>query len=431
MQYLAHRHAAAKKNPLSRIRYQLGGSLLIAAVAPYLLRIGLFPDAGVTPGLFNTMMAAVLAILLGEYFLRSIGTYPGVKAAAYALPIFLSTFALVVGFMVMGRIEYNRINLTASLVACVSWYGFVLTSSSRTRWLTIGYVPYGDIGELVQSTGVAWLRLDSVDQSLVGLDGIVADLRADLPDEWERMLAKSTLDGVIVYHSKQLSEALTGRVRVDHLSENTFGSLMPMFAYLRTKVVIDFVVALIALPAIAVILFVVWVMMTISGDRGGPFIFRQQRVGYRGRTFTMYKIRTMRHDVGPLSDDAARTAAMTGADDPRITSLGRRLRKLRIDELPQVINILRGEMSWIGPRPEAAALSSWYQRELPFYSYRHVVRPGLTGWAQVNQGHVANVDEVREKLQNDFYYIKFFSPWLDVVIVIRTIRTILTGFGAR
>ena len=86
-------------------------------------------------------------------------------------------------------------------------------------------------------------------------------------------------------------------------------------------------------------------------------------------------------------------------------------------------------MSWIGPRPEAQVLSLWYTSEIPFYRYRHVVKPGISGWAQVNQGHVAEVEEVHRKLQFDFYYIKYFSPWLDVLILLRTIKTILTGFG--
>jgi lipopolysaccharide/colanic/teichoic acid biosynthesis glycosyltransferase len=151
-------------------------------------------------------------------------------------------------------------------------------------------------------------------------------------------------------------------------------------------------------------------------------------MGYRGTPFTMFKFRTMRH--APVETDA-RTAAMTRSDDDRITKLGRVLRHYRIDELPQVLNIIRGEMSWIGPRPEAVPLSLWYESELPFYRYRHIVRPGITGWAQVNQGHVADVDEVLWKLHYDFYYIKNFSFWLDLLIVARTIRTVLSGFGAR
>jgi lipopolysaccharide/colanic/teichoic acid biosynthesis glycosyltransferase len=142
------------------------------------------------------------------------------------------------------------------------------------------------------------------------------------------------------------------------------------------------------------------------------------------------KFRTMVPlDRRPQAD--ARTAAMTTEDDARITRLGAFLRRSRIDELPQIWNVLKGEMSWIGPRPEAEVLSIWYTSEIPFYRYRHVVKPGISGWAAVNQGHVANVDDVHRKLQYDFYYIKYFSPWLDLLIVFRTIKTMLTGFGSR
>ena len=133
------------------------------------------------------------------------------------------------------------------------------------------------------------------------------------------------------------------------------------------------------------------------------------------------------HSIG-ISE---REASMTSSDDKRVTRVGQFLRKSRLDELPQIFNILRGEMSWIGPRPEALALSRWYEKDIPFYRYRHIVRPGITGWAQVNQGHVFEVDDVRAKLHYDFYYIKNFSVWLDILITMRTIATMLTGFGAR
>jgi lipopolysaccharide/colanic/teichoic acid biosynthesis glycosyltransferase len=169
------------------------------------------------------------------------------------------------------------------------------------------------------------------------------------------------------------------------------------------------------------------IALAIRIDSAGPALFRQQRVGHAGRPIVVYKFRTM-HCVEKGDD---RDAAMTRNDDDRVTRVGRLLRKLRIDELPQIINILKWQMSWIGPRPEAQVLSVWYTSEIPFYRYRHVVKPGISGWAQVNQGHVAEVDEVHRKLQFDFYYIKYFSPWLDVLIFFRTIKTILTGFGSR
>ncbi len=156
-------------------------------------------------------------------------------------------------------------------------------------------------------------------------------------------------------------------------------------------------------------------------------LFRQKRVGHAGKLITVYKFRTMR----PVDVEDERRAAMTSDDDERITRVGRVLRNLRLDELPQIINILKWQMSWIGPRPEAEVLSVWYTSEMPFYRYRHVVKPGISGWAQVNQGHVAEVEEVHRKLQYDFYYIKYFSPWLDLLILFRTIKTMLTGWGAR
>jgi lipopolysaccharide/colanic/teichoic acid biosynthesis glycosyltransferase len=169
------------------------------------------------------------------------------------------------------------------------------------------------------------------------------------------------------------------------------------------------------------------VALAIRAEGPGPILFRQARIGYAGARITVYKFRTMR----PVDIEDERRAAMTGDGDDRITRVGAFLRRTRIDELPQIFNILKWQMSWIGPRPEAEVLSVWYTSELPFYRYRHVVKPGISGWAQVNQGHVAEVEEVNRKLQYDFYYIKYFSPWLDLLILFRTIKTMLTGFGSR
>jgi lipopolysaccharide/colanic/teichoic acid biosynthesis glycosyltransferase len=156
-------------------------------------------------------------------------------------------------------------------------------------------------------------------------------------------------------------------------------------------------------------------------------LFRQRRVGRAGNFFDMFKFRTMVHGEA----NGGRDEAITADGDTRVTKVGAFLRRSRLDELPQIFNIIAGQMSWIGPRPEAEVLSSWYTGEIPFYRYRHVVRPGISGWAQVNQGHVASVDEVHAKLQYDFYYVKYFSAWLDILITFRTVRTMLTGFGWR
>ena len=189
---------------------------------------------------------------------------------------------------------------------------------------------------------------------------------------------------------------------------------------------LDLGFALLMLPLVLPVLAAA--AIAIRFDSMGPVFFRQARIGHAGQSFTVIKFRTMVSGDGSLDP---RAAAITGDYDPRVTRVGGFLRRTRIDELPQIFNIIKGEMSWIGPRPEAEILSLWYVGELPFYRYRHVVKPGISGWAQTNQGHVAEVADVHRKLQYDFYYIKYFSPWLDLLILFKTIKTMATGFGSR
>nr|WP_246734069.1 sugar transferase [Oharaeibacter diazotrophicus] len=223
-----------------------------------------------------------------------------------------------------------------------------------------------------------------------------------------------------------MRETLTGRLEIEHLHENILGAHDPHLGYLKIRRIFDVVTAATGLLVLAVPLLVL--AAVIRWDSPGPALFTQARVMRGGRVFTMYKFRTM---YAGTSDPRNHEDAMTRTGDARITRIGAFLRRSRIDELPQMVNILKGEMSWIGPRPEALPLAAWYRDQLPFYDYRHVVPPGLTGWAQVNQGHVTRPDDVLSKLHYDFYYVKHVSLWLDLLIVLRTIRTILTGFGAR
>ena len=255
---------------------------------------------------------------------------------------------------------------------------------------------------------------------------MVVDLRAEIPGHWEQFLTSCVLSGVPVFHVTQAREKLSGRLDIRHLSENMLTSHDPHHAYLALKRVIDTAAALVALILLSPLLILT--ALAIKLDSRGPALFTQARIRKGGSKFTIYKFRTMNIGAAaPLS----RNDAMTKDHDPRITRLGAFLRKTRIDELPQILNILKGEMSWIGQRPEAAPLAEWYESQLPFYQYRHIVPPGITGWAQVNQGHVTDPSDVLDKLHYDFFYIKNFSLWLDVLIVLKTIRTMLTGFGAR
>jgi lipopolysaccharide/colanic/teichoic acid biosynthesis glycosyltransferase len=274
--------------------------------------------------------------------------------------------------------------------------------------------------------GPQWRVLGSTPTLPSPCDGVVVDLRADIPGHWEQFLTSCVLSGVPVFHVTHAREMLSGRLDIRHLSENMLTSHDPHHAYLALKRIIDTLAAIVALVVLGPLLLLVGLLVKL--DSPGPALFTQQRIMKGGSKFTIYKFRTMAAGVAaPLS----RNDAMTRDHDPRITRFGAFLRKSRIDELPQIINILKGEMSWIGPRPEAAPLAEWYESQLPFYQYRHIVPPGISGWAQVNQGHVTDPDDVLDKLHYDFFYIKNFSIWLDMLIVLKTLRTMLTGFGAR
>ena len=157
----------------------------------------------------------------------------------------------------------------------------------------------------------------------------------------------------------------------------------------------------------------------------GSELFVQNRVGQGGREFKIYKFRSM------AADSEADGAKLAQVGDSRITRVGSFIRKTRLDELPQFFNILKGDMSLIGPRPEQKYFVERFEQSIPFYGYRHIVKPGLSGWAQVTQGYAGNEDETQVKLEHDFYYIKHFSLSLDILIIFKTVKTILTGFGAR
>jgi lipopolysaccharide/colanic/teichoic acid biosynthesis glycosyltransferase len=166
-----------------------------------------------------------------------------------------------------------------------------------------------------------------------------------------------------------------------------------------------------------------FVAMIVRLDSGAPVFFVQTRIGRRGRPFRMIKFRTMFHGAhGP---------SFTATVDPRVTRVGGFLRRCRLDELPQLFNILRGDMSWVGPRPEAAALEKGYVRDIEHFALRGIVRPGVTGWAQINQGYAHEPDAMRSKLEYDLYYLKHCSLWLDLVIVLRTVAVVFRGTGAR
>lgn len=422
-------HHSARPSVFRRLSFQLptlwAGSVGIPALLVFagLMTVDTYRAA------INSAVASALAGLLGLISVRRVNRFPGVRAYAFILPALAAAFGLALVITFGLRLVYSRYIFLASFSLAVIIVYMLVYFAERNERLSFCIVPGGDADALPDINTARWNVLEQPDLPKSPHTTLVADFRYDHEDDWERLLARAAISGLVVYHSKLLRESLTGKVTIEHLSENSFGSLVPNLAYRKVKRFLDVAACFIVIPLLVIPMLAIAALIRL--DSKGPIFFTQERMGYRGETFRMFKFRTMRPRIVEASEDAVRQDAMTRTDDVRITRCGRFLRRTRLDELPQILNIIRGEMSWIGPRPEAVPLSLWYEKEIPFYSYRHIIRPGISGWAQVQQGHVTDLDAINEKLSFDFYYIKYFSAWLDMVIVLRTITTMMGGFGAK
>jgi sugar transferase (PEP-CTERM system associated) len=233
--------------------------------------------------------------------------------------------------------------------------------------------------------------------------------------------------GVHVNDFSSFMERETGRVDLDTLNPSwlifsdgfSSGRAVSSVAKRLFDVAASGLLLLLTFPVIA--LFALLVKL----DSRGPAFFRQERIGLYGEPFTLLKLRSMRTDA------EANGARWAERDDPRITRLGRFIRKVRIDELPQVWTVLKGQMSFVGPRPEVSKFVDDLEERLPYYAERHMVKPGITGWAQINYPYGASIEDSRCKLEYDLYYAKNYTPFLDLLILLQTLRVVLWPEGAR
>ena len=266
----------------------------------------------------------------------------------------------------------------------------------------------------------AIVRARSVDRVVVSL----GDARGKLPMD---KLLEMKLDGVMFDHLASVYEELTGKIAVENLRPSwlIFSSGFRKSRWLEaSKRLLDIIAGGIGLLLAAPLMLIVAAAVRVTSP--GPIVYRQQRVGLQGRGFTVLKFRSMR----PPTEAATGAVWASKASDPRVTSIGRFLRRSRLDELPQLWNVLIGDMSLVGPRPERPEFVSQLTEQIPFYGQRHVVRPGLTGWAQVRYTYGSTVEDALEKLQYDLFYIKNLSLSLDCFIIFSTIKTVLLRKGA-
>jgi sugar transferase (PEP-CTERM system associated) len=250
------------------------------------------------------------------------------------------------------------------------------------------------------------------------------DRRGRLP---VRELVRLRVQGVLVEDAHSTLSSLTGRIWLESIQPSWFvftDGFRRSAATLAIKRALDLAFSMIGLAISLPIMALVAAAVRL--DSKGPAIYRQKRVGLGGREFEVLKFRSMRLDA-----EQANGAQWASKDDPRVTRVGRFIRKFRLDELPQFVNVIRGEMSFVGPRPERQVFVEQLRKDISYYDERHSVRPGLTGWAQVEYAYGATVEDAYRKLEYDLFYLKNMSIFFDCAIVLKTIRIVFTGTGGR
>ena len=323
--------------------------------------------------------------------------------------------------LMMFRLPYSVTFLgliypTATVILLLFGKGLSQRSSMRLG------VPARLIDQIDNSTG-AFVPMDSASLPEDAIDAVLVSEEQLSDSGWTPFLSWCALNAVPVIMLRDYIEAESGCVDLKNFTFTELLHVRSSDTYLFVKRVFDAVCSLLLLFVFSIPMALVVVVIKL--ETTGPAIFAQQRIGLGGVSFTMYKFRSM------VTDAERGGAQFAATGDKRVTRVGKFIRKYRIDELPQLCNVLRGDMSLIGPRPEQKNLLDELVEEIPLFPFRHSVRPGITGWAQVCQGYAYDVDSSSEKITYDLFYIKNLSFLLDMTIIVRTIRIMLTGFGSR
>ena len=369
-----------------------------------------------------------LVLLIFVFLTTSIGLVVQSSGIAFhlrekSLVSLLSAFLVSVVLVLTFRMPYSSVFLfwgfILQIIVCVPT--LLLLEKFNKPVIGIPETSLADFADLIAPRFVRPI-MPSMDR-VTELDLIILKESELASDEWSDFLVNCIKSSIDVEEHTNLKERLSGKVDLKKLSFRKSKQTIGTNAYLPLKRVIDIILS--ACLLILLLPFMSLVALSIFIESSGGPVYQQRRVGFKSRPFTIYKFRTMRTAV--VSDEAK----FAEQDDVRITRIGKVLRNNRIDELPQLWNVLIGEMSLIGPRPEQLKLIGSIQNEIPAFSLRHSLRPGITGWAQVCQGYADDISATRTKLSYDLWYVNNVSLLVDISIAIRTVRVVLTGFGSR
>lgn len=371
----------------------------------------------------NSMVVCLISYLISANTLPRISRYLLVERKYYILPVLSTVYAIALAVILLTRIDYSRpVIIHGFLISFVIFYMLSLIQKEH-RKLKLAAIKNFSFDELQKSKNILLDELTNFEELPSSHDGLVLDLHKELTGKQSKFVADCSINNIAVFHSESIREMVEGKVQTSHLSENSIGTLQPNPIYRSLKRIWESTLIIATLPITLPIMLLTAVI--IRCESSGPAMFVQERIGQGGKSFKIYKFRSM--TIRPKNSESK----FATEEQARVTRIGKVIRKIRIDELPQFFNVLKGDMSLIGPRPEQESFVKQFEEEIPFYGYRHMVKPGITGWAQTVQGYADDTESTTEKLAHDLYYIKHLSFWLDMNIVIKTIRTMLTGFGAK
>ncbi len=402
-------------------------SMTISMISVGMYQRGLPFSAGLLVRLGLSFLIASIAMSVVFYTLPELVVGRGVMI--YAM---LFTFVGVLGSRTLFyRLTHSDVQATAVLVLGTGRQAKMIADLEplQRSIRVVGYVPVNELeDEIPQARWIAHDRrlfdlvaAHEVDEIVVAPD----DRRLRLPvDE----ILDCKMSGTVVLDLLSFFEKETSRIKLDvlHPSWIFFSQGFRLSGAAQFfKRVLDLLAGVLIFSLSWPLMLLVSLAILIESGGRGPVLFHQVRVGMNGREFAVHKFRSMRTDAE--ADGVARWATK---NDSRITRVGALIRKTRLDELPQVFNVLRGEMSLVGPRPERPEFVEKLQKEIPFYAERHRVKPGLTGWAQLCYPYGATIEDARHKLEFDLYYVKNASVFLDLIVLLETVEVVLWGKGA-
>jgi lipopolysaccharide/colanic/teichoic acid biosynthesis glycosyltransferase len=381
------------------------------------------------------MIASLASSMIVFSLLTAQMSGPGVPRPTYGrmFAIFLGTGALTAMLLLFSRAYYS---ISFLLATAIGWTVLatahrvvgrrrpwteriaIITSEKQLAEDLVGS-PHAEVVWVIDPKFDGPMELPDRDVTLA------VDLRAVLSERMAQFLSSCSVAGYNIRAFTSIYEEHAGRVPLVHLAEGweISAPLLEVAPWLPGKRVFDTFVAAVLAP--------IWLLLGalvgvyIRSTTKGPAVFRQNRVGFEGQPFTMYKFRTMSEDAEKDGPSFAKL------DDFRLIRGGKFLRKSRLDEIPQLWNVMKGDMSLVGPRAEQVPFVTAFSQQIPFYENRHLVRPGVTGWAQVNYGYADDEADTIEKLTYDLYYIKHMSPVMDLRVLWKSVWTVLTGAGAR